>query len=104
MLLINAALQPAAIGLALAIAGFISFLIQLLVLPFALSRCNPSKTFTVCMMTWPIGFAIPPILNAIARASSDNGAHEVGQNANVAIWLGVWVAQALTRFGCMAYS
>lgn len=56
------------------------------------------------MTTWPIAFAIPPILNAIARASSDNGAHEIEKRAKVAIWIGIWVAQVLTKFGCMAYS
>jgi hypothetical protein len=56
------------------------------------------------MMTWPIGFAIPPILNIIARASSENGAHEIGKEATVAIWIGIWFAQVLTKFGCMAYS
>ncbi|KAF8599590.1 MFS general substrate transporter [Ceratobasidium sp. AG-I] len=96
--------KPADIGFALATAGFASFVIQLLVLPFVLGRYNPSKTFTVCMMTWPIGFAIPPILNAIARASSDNGAREIGYQARIAVWIGIWVAQGLTRFGCMAYS
>ncbi|KAF8599589.1 MFS general substrate transporter [Ceratobasidium sp. AG-I] len=96
--------DPAAIGFALATAGFISFALQLLVMPTILKRYNPSKTFSVCMSTWPVAFAIPPILNAIARASSDNGAHEIGKQAKAAIWVGIWIAQLLTKFGCMAYS
>lgn len=56
------------------------------------------------MSMWPIGFAIPPVLNAIARASSNNGTNEIGSEAKVAIWIGIWTAQVLTKFGCMAYS
>ncbi|KAG9081657.1 hypothetical protein FRC06_005465 [Ceratobasidium sp. 370] len=95
--------DPAAIGFALATAGIIGFTLQIVLLPYLLSRFKPTQTFRVCMATWPIGFAIPPILSIIARASSDNGAHEIGKEATVAIWIGIWIAQVLTKFGCMAY-
>ncbi|KAG8737783.1 hypothetical protein FRC10_007810 [Ceratobasidium sp. 414] len=95
--------DPAAIGFALATSGIIGFTLQIILLPFLLDRFKPTQTFRVCMAVWPIGFAIPPMLNIIARASSENGAHEIGKEAAAAIWIGIWVAQVLTKFGCMAY-
>ncbi|KDN40768.1 hypothetical protein RSAG8_07943, partial [Rhizoctonia solani AG-8 WAC10335] len=60
--------DPAEIGFVLAASGGISFALQILVLPAVLRRAKPSKTFGACMALWPIGYAIPPILNIIARA------------------------------------
>ncbi|KAH7341380.1 major facilitator superfamily domain-containing protein [Rhizoctonia solani] len=57
-----------------------------------------------CMSLWPIGYAIPPILNIIARVSSGNGQHEIGTAASAAIWTGIWIAQLLTKTACTAYA
>ncbi|KAG9119728.1 hypothetical protein FRC07_005099, partial [Ceratobasidium sp. 392] len=95
--------DPAAIGFALSTAGVISFALQIVLLPILVRRFRPTQTFRVCMATWPIAFAIPPILNTIARVSSDNGAHEIGKEATAAIWIIIWVSQVLSKFGCMAY-
>ncbi|CEL55793.1 putative membrane protein YCR023C OS=Saccharomyces cerevisiae (strain ATCC 204508 / S288c) GN=YCR023C PE=1 SV=2 [Rhizoctonia solani AG-1 IB] len=96
--------EPAEIGFVLAVAGSISFALQLLVLPTILRRAKPTKTFEACMTLWPIGFAIPPILNIIARASSGNGHHPIGLSASAAIWVGIWTAQLITKLACMGYA
>ncbi|KAG8784198.1 hypothetical protein FRC12_018888 [Ceratobasidium sp. 428] len=95
--------DPAAIGFALSTAGIISFALQIVILPIILRRFKPTQTFRVCMGTWPIAFALPAVLNTIARASSDNGAHEIGKEAKAVIWVLIWVSQVLTKFGCMGY-
>ncbi|CAE6480427.1 unnamed protein product [Rhizoctonia solani] len=96
--------QPAEIGFVLAVAGGISFALQILVLPTVLRRGKPTKTFEACMALWPIGYAIPPVLNIIARVSSGNGQHEIGTAASAAIWTGIWIAQLLTKTACTAYA
>ncbi|QRV90136.1 major facilitator superfamily transporter [Ceratobasidium sp. AG-Ba] len=96
--------DPAAIGFTLATSGGISFALQILALPYLLRRFQPAKIFRICMVAWPICFAIPPVLNIIARISSDNGAHEIGQEATAAIWIGIWFAQVLSKFACMSYA
>jgi hypothetical protein len=88
----------------LATSGCISFALQLLALPVILRRCKPAKVFSVCMALWPIAYTIPPILNAIARASSSNGEHAISIQASAVIWIGIWLAQLLSKFACMAYS
>ncbi|ELU44175.1 hypothetical protein AG1IA_01785 [Rhizoctonia solani AG-1 IA] len=96
--------EPAEIGFVLATAGGISFALQILVLPVILRRAKPTKTFEACMMLWPIGFAIPPILNIIARTASENGKHPIGPAASAAIWVGIWGAQLITKLACMGYA
>ncbi|CAE6414863.1 unnamed protein product [Rhizoctonia solani] len=96
--------DPAEIGFVLAASGGISFALQILVLPAVLRRAKPSKTFGTCMALWPIGYAIPPILNIIARASSGNGLYPIGTVASAAIWTGIWAAQLLTKTACMGYA
>ncbi|CAE6515793.1 unnamed protein product [Rhizoctonia solani] len=96
--------EPTEIGVVLATAGSISLALQLLVLPVVLHRAKPTKAFEICMSLWPIGYAIPPVLNVIARASSGNGQRPIGTAASVAIWAGIWVAQLLTKIARMAYS
>ncbi|CAE6362913.1 unnamed protein product [Rhizoctonia solani] len=96
--------EPAEIGFVLAAAGGISFALQLIVLPAVLRRAKPTKTFGACMALWPIGFAIPPILNIIARAASGNGHHPIGTAASATIWVGIWVAQLITKLACMGYA
>ncbi|KAB5593958.1 membrane protein [Ceratobasidium theobromae] len=96
--------QPAEIGFVLTTAGIISFALQILVLPYLLRQCKPAKVFETCMMLWPIGYAIPPILNGIARISSNNGEQPLSIQASAIIWVGIWTVQLLTKFACMAYA
>ncbi|EUC56946.1 MFS multidrug transporter [Rhizoctonia solani AG-3 Rhs1AP] len=96
--------EPAEIGFVLAVAGGISFALQILFLPVVLRQGKPTKMFDTCMALWPIGYAIPPILNIIARSSSGNGRYPIGTAASAAIWTGIWVAQLLTKTACTAYA
>ncbi|KAG8729736.1 hypothetical protein FRC11_008140 [Ceratobasidium sp. 423] len=96
--------DPAEIGFTLATAGIISFTLQILVLPTVFRRAKPIKTFEACMGLWPIAYAIPPILNIMARASSENGQRPIGTTASAAIWAGIWIAQLLSKSACMAYA
>ncbi|CAE7228816.1 unnamed protein product, partial [Rhizoctonia solani] len=96
--------DPAEIGFVLAVAGAISFSLQLLVLPMLLRQGKPTKMFKTCMTLWPIGYAIPPVLNIIARMSSGNGRYPIGTAASAAIWAGIWIAQMLTKTAGMAYA
>ncbi|CAE6424689.1 unnamed protein product [Rhizoctonia solani] len=96
--------EPAEIGFVLAVAGGISFALQILFLPVVLRQGKPIKMFETCMALWPIGYAIPPILNIIARSSSGNGRYPIGTAASAAIWTGIWVAQLLTKTACTAYA
>ncbi|KAH7341382.1 major facilitator superfamily domain-containing protein [Rhizoctonia solani] len=96
--------KPAEIGFMLAAAGGISVTLRVLVLPIILLQGEPTKTFKTCMGLLPIGYAIPPILNIIARVSSGNGQHQIGTASWVAIWTGIWVAEMLTKSSAIAYS
>lgn len=96
--------EPAEIGFVLAVAGGISFALQILVMPAVLRRGKPIQAFEACMALWPIAFAIPPVLNIIARVSSGNGQHQVGTGASAAIWTGIWIAQLLTKTAGTAYA
>ncbi|CAE6478163.1 unnamed protein product [Rhizoctonia solani] len=96
--------KPAEIGFMLATAGGISLVLRILVLPIIMLRGEPTKTFKICMALLPIGYAIPPILNIIARVSSGNGEHEIGTAASAAIWTGILLAEILTKSSTIAYS
>ncbi|CUA69036.1 putative membrane protein YCR023C [Saccharomyces cerevisiae S288c] [Rhizoctonia solani] len=96
--------EPAEIGFVLAVAGSISFALQILLLPVVLRRGKPTKMFEMFMALWPIAYAIPPILNIIARASSGNGRYPIGTGASAAIWTGIWVAQLLSKTACTGYA
>jgi hypothetical protein len=100
--------------LCLAIAGFISCVIQLFVTPILLARCDHVRVYNTCMALWPYCFLALPLLNMVARSRpSDDGPSvreealqlaDVDRRVQAIVWCGIAALLALSRMGCLAFA
>ncbi|KAF9483845.1 MFS general substrate transporter [Pholiota conissans] len=58
------------IATALALAGTSSILLQITILPPLLRRISRARLYTLCMLAWPLTYALVPLLNLIATRGS----------------------------------
>jgi len=108
------ALSAAEIGICLAIAGFISCLIQLFVTPVLLARCDHVRLYNRCLGLWPYCFLVLPLLNAVARIGVPVMDHRVREEAlqltdtdhhvQAIVWCGLAALLALSRLACLAFA
>ena len=68
-------------------------------MPYILRRFDYAKTYSTCMYIWPIAFGCLPILNLLARTSS-NGAACVSP---AFIWTGLLTLLALSKLGAIPH-
>ncbi|KAI0282204.1 MFS general substrate transporter [Russula aff. rugulosa BPL654] len=92
------ALSASEIGFWLAIAGFISCVIQLFVTPILLTRCDHVRVYNRCISLWPYCFLALPLLNMVARVGLPNMDHQA------IVWCGIAALLALSRLGCLAFA
>ncbi|KAF8350832.1 major facilitator superfamily domain-containing protein [Amanita rubescens] len=92
------------IGYSLAIAGVISVLIQILILPSLLSRFNNAKLYNFFMLLWPFAFAVLPFLNSIAVNNIGPSTGTIGSYVSTPLWIGIAIVLSLARTSCLAFS
>ncbi|KAG9127535.1 hypothetical protein FRC07_012551 [Ceratobasidium sp. 392] len=100
--------DPSQIGYALACSGMIAASMQAGIMPTLLRRWKASTLFKACMLVWPFAFALLPILNLIARLGSrvsDSGIGRTLEPSTLTIvWMGIGMAQCLSKLSCLAFS
>ncbi|KAG9089824.1 hypothetical protein FRC06_001373 [Ceratobasidium sp. 370] len=100
--------DPSQIGYALASSGMIAATMQAGIMPILLRRWKASTLFKACMLVWPFAFALLPILNLIARLGSRVSDSGVGRtlepSALTMVWIGIGIAQCLSKISCLAFS
>jgi hypothetical protein len=73
-----------------------------------LRRFKPSTLFKACMTVWPFAFALLPALNMIARLGSHISESGEGRtlepSALTILWIGIGLAQCLSKISCLAFS
>lgn len=69
-------------------------------LPIFLRRFDALAVFRVTLLTWPITFALMPLLNIIARRA----AAEHSASAEAFLWVAICFVLFMSRLGCMAFS
>ncbi|KAI0053845.1 MFS general substrate transporter [Auriscalpium vulgare] len=101
------------IGFCLASAGVISVLIQLLVTPVLLRRCDHVRLYNACMSVWLYCFALLPLINVVACTGFAPDAENAGVARTLAqaevhvqalVWMGLAVILAISKFACLAYA
>ncbi|KAF8503783.1 MFS general substrate transporter [Russula emetica] len=108
------ALSASEIGFCLAIAGFISCVIQVFVTPILLTRCDHVRAYNRCIGLWPYCFLALPFLNMVARVGLPMMDHQVREEAlhltdvdrrvQAVVWCGIAALLALSRLGCLAFA
>jgi MFS family permease len=108
------ALSASQIGFCLAIAGFISCVIQLFVTPILLTRCDHVRVYNRCIRLWPYCFLALPLLNMVARVGLPMMDHqvsgealrltEVDRRVQAIVWCGIAALLTLSRLGCLAFA
>ncbi len=106
--------QAAEIGFCLAIAGFISCVLQLFVTPILLTRCDHVRVYNRCIGLWPFCFLALPLLNMVARIGLPMMDHkvreetlhltDVDRRVQAIVWCGIAALLALSRLGCLAFA
>ena len=106
--------QTVEIGFCLAIAGFISCVIQLFITPILLARCDHVRVYNRCIAVWPYCFLALPLLNMVARIGLPMIDHQVraealhltdmGHRVQGIVWCGIAALLALSRVGCLAFA
>lgn len=106
--------QASEIGFCLAIAGFISCVIQLFVTPILLTRCDHVRVYNRCISLWPYCFLALPLLNMVARSGLPMMDHQVREEVlrltdvdhrvQSIVWCGIAALLALSRLGCLAFA
>ncbi|KAI0035731.1 MFS general substrate transporter [Vararia minispora EC-137] len=105
------ALSASEIGAALAMAGIISVLLQMFVIPVLLARCDLVRLYRTTLGLWTYCFALLPLIGLFARtalASTETDAPLNLAMATSAVRAGVWVAiavlLALSKLACLPYA
>ncbi len=70
------------------------------VLPVFLRRYDALQVFRFTLQTWPVTFALMPLLNVIARYV---GEERTPQGAAF-LWLAISIVLFMSRLGCLAFS
>lgn len=94
-------LQVSQIGYALAVAGILSALFQIVFMPIALRNFSCTKLYKFCIGLWPFTFLLLPLLNWIASVDPDASANS---HVRQLLWLGIGLILAISRVGCLAFS
>lgn len=96
-------LQTESIGYSLSISGLISLLLQLMIMPYLVRTYNKAKMYHFCFWMFPLAFPILGVLNVIARGGYDEVTGELSSHASAAIWVGITITQAMSRFAGLAF-
>jgi hypothetical protein len=98
----------------LAIAGFVSCVIQVFLTPVLLARCDHIRLYNRCLSLWPYCFLMLPLLNIVARIGlpimdrqmSEGGLHLADADSRVQamVWCGITALLALSRLACLAFA
>ena len=91
--------QPRKIATALSIMGFVSILLKAS-LPIFLRRFDALNVFRFTLQTWPVTFALMPLLNILARHAANNPS---GQSQAI-LWLTISFVLFMSRLGSLAFS
>jgi len=106
------ALSTAQIGYCLAIAGFVSIVIQLFLTPVLLVRCDHVRLYNRCFGLWPYCFLVLPLLNIMARTglpimdqTTERALHltDADDRAQALVWCGITALLALSRLACLTF-
>ncbi|KAG8810715.1 hypothetical protein FRC19_004354 [Serendipita sp. 401] len=102
--------RPFRIGLAISISGIMGGLLSVLGMPRILRRWSPGVVYWFAMGFWPLAFAIMPVLNTISRwkleltmMPEDPVVSVPSAESDPAVWIGIVIALAASKIGCMAY-
>lgn len=69
-------------------------------LPIFLRRYDALNAFRFTLQTWPITFALMPILNVLARYAPQ---HPSAQTEAI-LWVAISFVLFMSRIGCLAFS
>lgn len=70
------------------------------ILPVFLRRFDALTVFRFTLLTWPLTFALMPLLNIIARGAGD----ERSTRAEAFLWVAVSFVLFMSRLGTLAFS
>ncbi|KAI6043088.1 major facilitator superfamily domain-containing protein [Pisolithus marmoratus] len=97
------AFSDSKIGWSLAIAGWLSSILQLFFMPYLLRKFECAKMYVFSMSVWPFVFFCFPFLNLIAYwGSAEDG--KVDAKIVVILWVGIAITLGLSKIGSLAYS
>lgn len=69
-------------------------------LPIFLRRFDALTVFRFTLQTWPVTFALMPVLNVLARFAVQHP----GPQAEALLWVAISFVLFMSRLGCMAFS
>ena len=79
--------------------GLVSIGLKLALPPF-LRRHDALTVFRATLLTWPLTFALMPVLNALARRAASTG----GAADTAVLWVAIIFVLFMSRLGCLAFS